>query len=557
MTSNITNFVTYQNSIRSGYTWATGANGSVFTAGATATGNDAIAWNSGSTTLAQGYNNAVVLDGPRTQYDVQIDGTGHLHVLDASSGQAASGQTMDVTNDTYILFNGGSASSGSGVYDNLMIIATGNDATLARLYQATFGRMPDLPGLEAWRNQIDSGLQTISQVAQDFIASNEFQTRYGVSANLTDTQFVSALYTNVLGRNADSSGETAWVAYLGQETAAVGTTAARGMVLLDFATSNEEITNSSSWLVDPAKGGYADAGVKIDASTVINQSFATNYLNLNLADPSTMPTAATPYNWVQETSGGTAGAGYVLSTTFAALLQPNATVFLSTQNSVCIYGTGETVYTGSGVAKVVLQIDADNVSVVLQDSAATEVQISNTLWGTAGHAPINLKVTLFVPGTDYIETPLITANTRGSPELLDASNGQAYSGANLVFTTYASTSAFPVSNGGKTYILDVGAVGSGTAAEVVAAANKVYTPAAVAGESLVIIGQTSSGDTVVYDWAGYSLHTANTPIGPTTRVTPDQLPGLTADHHIAASGLTLEATLVGVTTSALTAHDFQ
>lgn len=78
----------------------------------------------------------------------------------------------------------------------------GNAGMAYRLYQAAFDRTPDLGGLGFQMNALDIGL-TITQVAQNFINSPEFQQTYGA---LADAQFVTQLYANVLHRAPDSSG---------------------------------------------------------------------------------------------------------------------------------------------------------------------------------------------------------------------------------------------------------------------------------------------------------------------------------------------------------------
>ena len=77
-----------------------------------------------------------------------------------------------------------------------------------RLYRATLGREPDGTGLVNWTNALDNASQTIQTVAQGFVGSGEFQNTYGT---LNNSQFVSLLYQNVLGRAPDQSGLTAWV----------------------------------------------------------------------------------------------------------------------------------------------------------------------------------------------------------------------------------------------------------------------------------------------------------------------------------------------------------
>lgn len=90
-----------------------------------------------------------------------------------------------------------------------------------RLYEATFGRLPDHDGLEGWAKDLFEGTQSLEGAAAAFIGSPEFQNRYGV--NPDDSSFVRALYDNVLNRQPSQSEESAWVDLLqsGMERAAV------------------------------------------------------------------------------------------------------------------------------------------------------------------------------------------------------------------------------------------------------------------------------------------------------------------------------------------------
>lgn len=71
-----------------------------------------------------------------------------------------------------------------------------------RLYKAAFDRLPDLGGMGYQMHALDVGL-SLSQVAGNFIASPEFQSKYG---NVDNTQFISLLYQNVLNRAPDLGG---------------------------------------------------------------------------------------------------------------------------------------------------------------------------------------------------------------------------------------------------------------------------------------------------------------------------------------------------------------
>jgi hypothetical protein len=79
----------------------------------------------------------------------------------------------------------------------LAIDIDGDGGKAYRLYQAAFDRVPDVPGLGYQMNDLDMGF-SLSQVAANFIASPEFQLKYGT--NLTDSEFVTLLYQHVLHR---------------------------------------------------------------------------------------------------------------------------------------------------------------------------------------------------------------------------------------------------------------------------------------------------------------------------------------------------------------------
>jgi uncharacterized protein YkwD len=105
---------------------------------------------------------------------------------------------------------------------------------IARLYFAAFNRIPDYNGLMDWANAYRSGMP-LTTIAQAFVDSAEFQVTYG---NLDNSQFVTLLYKNVLGRDPDPGGYAYWTGQLSGG-------ASRGEVLLGFSESQEHKTLSS------------------------------------------------------------------------------------------------------------------------------------------------------------------------------------------------------------------------------------------------------------------------------------------------------------------------
>ena len=96
-------------------------------------------------------------------------------------------------------------------------------APVSRLYLAAFQRVPDAAGLDNWVGAVRAG-SSLQAAADAFATSQEFTNRYG---SLSDSDYVTQLYRNVLGREPDSSGLASWTAFL-----ASGAT--RGQVLTGF-----------------------------------------------------------------------------------------------------------------------------------------------------------------------------------------------------------------------------------------------------------------------------------------------------------------------------------
>lgn len=102
-----------------------------------------------------------------------------------------------------------------------------------RLYRAAFDRNSDDEGLGYWIAQLENG-SSLSSVARAFVASDEFEIRYG--ENCTDEQFVSLLYNNVLDRDADAAGYQYWLEQLDSNLG-------REDVLVCFSESPENQNN--------------------------------------------------------------------------------------------------------------------------------------------------------------------------------------------------------------------------------------------------------------------------------------------------------------------------
>ena len=107
---------------------------------------------------------------------------------------------------------------------------TTNVDPTARLYRAFLGRGPDAGGLLFWIGRRRSGSWSLTRMADSFATSTEFTRKYG---SLTNRQFVTRIYTDVLGRTADQAGVDYWTKKLDTKSKT------RGGVMVGFSESNE------------------------------------------------------------------------------------------------------------------------------------------------------------------------------------------------------------------------------------------------------------------------------------------------------------------------------
>lgn len=80
---------------------------------------------------------------------------------------------------------------------------------VSRLYTQILGRNPDPAGLNAWTDVLKSGKEQGAKVAQGFITSKEFTDR-----NLSDKDYVTILYKTFFDRDPDPSGLQGWLGEL-------------------------------------------------------------------------------------------------------------------------------------------------------------------------------------------------------------------------------------------------------------------------------------------------------------------------------------------------------
>ena len=96
--------------------------------------------------------------------------------------------------------------------DYAVAFDTNGDAGKAyRLYEAIFDRTPDLPGLGYWIDFLDRPGTNFIEAAGYMIQDVEFTQLYGPIESLTDEEFLTKVYENILDRAPDPAGYQFWL----------------------------------------------------------------------------------------------------------------------------------------------------------------------------------------------------------------------------------------------------------------------------------------------------------------------------------------------------------
>jgi hypothetical protein len=178
-------------------------------------GNDSI--NGGD-----GIDTAIYWQFDRDDYAVSGIGTSTITITHLNGGRDG---TDTLTNIERINYENGI----------LRVDINGNAGEVYRLYEAAFDRTPDQDGLSYWIDERDDGA-TMTQIANNFILSDEFQDLYGDPETLTNDAFLTLVYQNVLDRTPDQAGFAYWTSELERGFG-------RDAVLASFSESDENIAN--------------------------------------------------------------------------------------------------------------------------------------------------------------------------------------------------------------------------------------------------------------------------------------------------------------------------
>ena len=186
-------------------------------------GNDVISGGAGNDFMVGLGGNDVLIGGEGTDTAAYLGNRSNYAITRSSSGITVVDQSNAEMTDQLVGVERIRFRDVSIAYD-----ADGEAGQAYRLYQAAFNRKPDEAGLGFQINDLDQGT-TLLAVSANFIASPEFQRTYGAMSNL---QFVTQLYRNVLHREPDSSG-------LAYHTSNLDGGQLRAAVLMGFSESPE------------------------------------------------------------------------------------------------------------------------------------------------------------------------------------------------------------------------------------------------------------------------------------------------------------------------------
>ncbi|QJC78451.1 DUF4214 domain-containing protein [Pseudomonas umsongensis] len=200
----------------------------------TGTGNDTVTLGNGDNVVIANSGDNLINTG--SGRDTIYTGTGN-DTVDAGEGfdvahvaGSRADFTASVSGNSLNLNGGDHALSTSNVefisFDNnesIVVATTDEEASALRLYNGLLGRDAEQDGAETWSNAATG--TALTEIAQGFLGSSEFQ-------NNMNSDFIDSVYSTLLGRTADADGESTWLNLLAQG-------ASRADVIAGITGSNE------------------------------------------------------------------------------------------------------------------------------------------------------------------------------------------------------------------------------------------------------------------------------------------------------------------------------
>lgn len=221
---------------------------------------------------------------------------------------------------------------------------------IQQIYLAYLGRPADPAGLAYWADQVDSQGGDLSLVLSGFAASQESAALYG---EMSTSQTISSIYTNLFKREADEAGVTYWQAQI--ESGAVDPAQAALAILLgaqdtDVTAASNKLTAANAFTTTVAASGaagYSDAD-----ALAVGRDFLSNIdaSDESLANLDTAVAAA-----VAQATGSDTTPTPEPTPVFAATLDQDGVVSFTNQGAALTVAqeNGGFVFTSDGVSSTV------------------------------------------------------------------------------------------------------------------------------------------------------------------------------------------------------------
>ncbi len=513
-----------------------------------------------SATFSAGYD-LVLLDGPRTSYAIQVNSTGVTTITDIGAGDATKGQTVTITGESTVIFNGahiglsdsstpsamttppGSSTAVLNYPNDVYHVLNTANAQLAQFYSALlpWEPQPALSGLEYWETRLAQGM-SINAIAQSFINTGYFQQTFG-DPGTTHAQhlgYVELLYSNILGMNLDASnsGVQYWTGQMDNGTldgaaTLISFTNATATTSLINAAAGLSAGTGTGWLINYSlTGGYADPGVQLPAATVLTAGNQTAYVDTSQIDTSNIANTTTIIGNYRLDGAGVNGGVY---------------------NSISVNGPNDTAVASSNVR--VLAAGAPNDTLITAPSGGTYITTSGTnttviLYGSNNQVSTNALGTTVVGyklgGADSLIFG--TGDGGANPAVVTSASPTNKFDGHQISTVIGQPAGPYIANTGV--FIYVGTVADNSAASMAIAANTIYTVADIAGafgEHVVFYGQCGS-DTIMYNWQNPA-----TGSGSLYRLAADA----NNNHLVDAGELTSSIQLLGINALSITAADLK
>ena len=363
-----------------------------------------------------------------------------------SAEHIADGNVYQVTNNTYNV-------SGAYTLDHTTDTAVAN-AAVQNLFETTLGRAASSSELSSYAGYLLNGSKTETQIAAALTSLSEFTTKYG---SLSNTDFVSQIFVNGLGRLPTAAEAAYWVNQLATNGISRGDLVTAVAESPDhLKTQNQQVTvvtvsgtgntiYAASETLDflAGAGGTVDSGgdtINLAANNTITVNASGDIINAVAGDTVSFATGVTGVvNGTGVTINGASGNTITLSANASDIIGGNGATFVaaSTDTLTFVANATDTVI-GSGVTIIGASGDtitlAANASDNIGGSGATIIAVSTDTLSFAANASgtvsgSGVAITLANGATVSASSDAITlaagasATVSGSGNMINAGSG--------------------------------------------------------------------------------------------------------------------------------------